>query len=267
MNRYIVGVTNPPYTVHAASYFQSLPLIRSAKPVCLLLDFTPATDEEGKIEAALRQTMPWLEFRHLPMPVTVSFGMVQDSFISALPELPDDAVVCLTDLDAKWQRDFTEAEWANIEAGCDDNSIWAYWNCGEGDTLALEAERIGLSEEWTKNIPPTPTILSSTPCYNCGFLIASAGVFRRIQEQYARNYEYFFKQSSHRSRCQFLLNWVWWLLDLNIRLLPPQIHQHAHVVVNGEIRLPVVAEMRWDVLTVGDGVPVVFRHHLPQDMT
>lgn len=257
-DRYLVSCTTPSYVPKTGRYFNSLPLVVSAKPVVILVDFTPETDPEGKVEQTLRDALDWVEFRHMPMPATASSGMVQDSFISVLDDIPADALVVLTDLDIEIQRDFTDREWEWLEQ-LKRGQVAAYWNCLETDNLALEARRIGLSAEWKASYGDE--VLSRIACMNCGVLVARAGTFRDIQPVYESLYHEFASHAPHRSRCQFLLNWVWHRMGIEVVTLPGPVHQHAHLrdLETGAVILPKGAHARLGTVMY-EGVPVIFKH-------
>lgn len=264
MSRYLIAVTTPNYVGRTQQFFATLPLIRSMQVKVVLLDFTDATDPEQRIEKALKASMPYIDFVHMPLPPTHSNYMVQDCFLSAFPEIKDIDLVCLVDADIKIQRDFAQAELERIYNYAYHMNIYAYYNGGEDDTLAQEAERIDLSNEWKEKYGTIgDRTLYDLSCYNCGVMIAEAGVFRKVQKVYAEHCEEFFRASAHRSRCQFLINWCWYKLGLDICLLPHQIHQHGHFrSPDGSICLPASAqpEHRGSVLYAG-GEPVIFVHN------
>lgn len=259
MDRYLVSCLTPSYVGRATSYFKSLPIVVSAKPIVILLDFTPETDPEGKVERSLRTALDWVEFRHMALPDTHSHFMCQDSFVSVLDDLPDDALICLTDLDIEIQRDFTDREWEWLEQ-LKRGQVAAYHNCLETDNLALEARRIGLSDEWKASYGDDE-YLSRIACMNCGVLVARAGTFRDIRPVYESRYHEFASHAPHRSRCQFLLNWVWHRMGIEVVTLPGPLHQHAHLrdLETGAVILPKGAHARLGTIMY-EGVPVIFKH-------
>lgn len=266
MKRYLISVCTPNYVQRATPYFQSLPLVRSVEPRVVLLDFNAATDCDGRTEQALRSAMPYVEFRKMDLPASHSNYMIQHGvFLDAVPEVEDGDLVILTDMDIRIQRDFTQAEldWMDARFKAHDRfgyDVAASWNAGPSDTLAHEAVRIGLSEDWIKQYAPL-TGLSSIPCMNCGVLVARAYVFRMIQHLYEERSEEFYAATAHRSRCQFLLNWCFNWGMMKVHLLPPAIHQHGHCRVDGDALCSPGTELRMGVL-VNNGDPVVFRHAL-----
>jgi hypothetical protein len=260
---YLVSVVTPDYVAKAKQYLTTLPLIRTCRPTVILLNFTEATDPEHKVERALRSALDWVDFRHLSLPKTHSHNMIQHCFLDAIPELEVKDTVCLTDTDVTIQRDFTSEELNHFHnAPYNATDIDAYYNVGADDTLEWEAKRIGLSEEWIAKYAP-PEGLASIPCYNCGVMIGRVGTFQKVQRLYEAHCEEFYAAAAHRSRCQFLINWCWWKLGLQVRLLPHQIHQHAHLrAADGTPLLPLEANarFRFGTLVTDGGSPVVFRH-------
>lgn len=264
MNRYLVAVTTPNYVAKCRSYFSSIPLVRSAQVRIILLDFTAETDEGGRIEDGLRSSMPYLEYRHLPLhPSNSNFMSQWGNWLDSLPEVGDDDLLAISDMDIQIQRDFTHTEWEELEGRLGDNQIGLYWNCGESDSLDAESKRINLSEQWITKYAPADG-LSRLPCLNCGLMVARAGVFRRLRTVYEAHCAEFYEASSHRSRCQLLVNWCIWKMELEVAVLPAQFHQHGHMRnAEGDVMLPASArpEMRMGVLFAG-GEPVIFRHNL-----
>jgi hypothetical protein len=236
-----------------------LPLVTSCNPVLILLDFTPETDPDGKVERGLRQLLEWVDIRKMELPATHSNYMVQHCFLDALPDLPDDALVCLTDLDITIQRDFDADELKWMTDTLQEDDIGIYYNGTASDSLALEAERIGLSQEWIA--ANTDGRLNEHHCLNCGVMVARAGVFRQIQKEYESKCMEFYLHAPHRSRCQFLLNLCFWTLGLNVFILPDTVHQHGHFAdrATGDILLPAGASVRLQTV-MSDGQPVVFKH-------
>lgn len=261
----LVASVTANYVARAASFFESLPLIRSMPVSVILLDFNNDTDPNGKIEHNLRLSMGhYVDFQNMFLPKTASHYMIQDSFLDAFPDVVNDELVILTDADGTYQRDFsdTELQWMDR---LEDNDIGVYWNCGPSDTLQAEADRIELSPQlgWKYEVSLSSR-LSDWHCFNCGLMIARASTYRRIQKEYASLCEEFYANTPHRSRCQFLLNYCWHRLGVNVEILPHTFHQHAHLRdCEGHILLSAPdAEVRWKTVCVG-GTPVVFRHHFP----
>lgn len=82
-----------------------------------------------------------------------------------------------------------------------------------------------------------------------------------MQRYYEAHCEEFYKCSSHRSRCQFLINWVVNNGDMGFDLLPESIHCHGHFrcIETGDVILTEGHEMRLGT-ALFNGRPVVFRH-------
>lgn len=261
MNRYLVSVTTPSYVPHTKRYFDTLPLIVSAEPRCVMLDFTPETDPAGKVEGALREAVDWVDFRHLPLPASHSHFMVQHgAFLDAFNDVKGDDLICLTDLDIAIQRDLTEKEWGWLEQVTAGGRLCAYWNGGSGDNLQLEGDRIGLAAEWSARHAPDG--LDRIPCYNCGVLFGRASAFRQLQGHYERLCGEFYALAPHRSRCQLLINYCVWKWMGGFQTLPEPVHSHAHFATPDGILLPAGSHVRRGVLC-WQGIPVVFLHNFP----
>lgn len=263
MNRYLISVVTPSYVPKTVQYFSTLPLIVSAQTVTVLLDFNPTTDPDGSVEGQLRGLCPWQQFRKMDLPPTHSNFMVQDSFMGAFPDLQDDDLVCLTDMDGFWQRDLTEKEWEWMAEVAGKGSLLAYYNGGKVDNLQLEGERIGLSGEWVReNCSLNPAELG---CWNCGFMVGQAGSFRYLQKVYGHLWDSFSQAAPHRSRCQWLINYLVHLHMGGFVTLPPQVHAQGHFrdPHTGAVLLAPKSEVRGKVLCC-EGIPVAFCHALPE---
>lgn len=260
MKPILIAVTTPNYIPRAVPYLQSLPLIVSAESRLVLLDFNEQTDPSQATETMLRQHLDWVRFGKMDMPASNSHSMIQHGrFLDAFPDIRPDSKVILTDMDIVIQRDFSESE-LRWMADLDDDEIGVWWNGTAADSLALEADRIGLSREWIERWC-VGIDLKDFHCFNCGVMIATARTFRALQEVYEQHCDEFYAHASHRSRCQFLLNWCWWKRGLAVELLPGTIHAHGHFQnpETGEYLLPVGTSVRMKTVMF-EGQPVVFRH-------
>lgn len=261
MNRYLVSVTTPDYLPKTGAYFNSLGLVTSASPCVVLMGFDEMTDPNGVLEKMLRETVHWAGYGKMPLPPSHSHKMAQHGvFLTALPEIKDDDLVCLTDLDIRIQRDFYSEEWGTLAALLRDNQIGVAYNATSSDRMAYEADRIGLSKMW-QAANTKEGWADSTHCYNCGVMIARHSVFRRIQVEYETLCGEFYRNTPHRCRCQFLINYVWWRLGIEVILLPPQVHVHGHFRVKdtGDYIVAPGVNVRREILCHHD-TPVIFRH-------
>lgn len=265
MNHYLVSVITPNYVLKAGHYLDSLSVLFEdevvrCKPVCIQMDTGSRLSE---VEQHLWNKLSWLKmsipFYSYQRPDCHSHNMVQwGRFLDALPFVAPDDLICLTDTDLVVQRDLTEAEWEQIEAACAEGNFCASWNCGPTDNLLAEAARIQLSEEWVIKEPKVWGDLWYIPCFNCGVLFATAATFRRLQAAYESRCADFYAATSHRSRCQFLMNYCLWVEGIGVAELPASVHVHGHCGSGG---LPEGTHWRGEDLWVGEE-KVVFRHNL-----
>ena len=259
---HLIAVTTPNYVPKAMPFLHSLSVVRSAAVHVVLLDFNDKTDPAGHIEKRLRFDFPQIDFRSMEVPPTASFGMIQDCVWDAFDDLSGDELACLCDADIVVQRSFTEGELRAFDTCLDYKSIAAYWNGGEWDNLWLEGRRILLSEDWIMKYKPT-TGWTSVKCMNCGVMIGRVGMFRRVQKEYGNLYSEFAAASDHRSRCQFLLNYVWHRLNLTVKVLSPSTHLHGHFGDGqGTVYVPSGTAICDGVLTF-NGEKVMFAHNFP----
>lgn len=255
-DRYLVSVTTPGYVAKTGRYLNSVGYVRSAKTVCVLLDFTEKTDPNGQIEAALREVYDWIDYRRMPLPPTHSFFMVQHGkFLQALPDVADDALLCLSDMDVELQRDISPEEWTSLE-GLSSSRLSATWNAGVGDNLLFEAERLGLTLPWQG---VTAEEASQIPCMNCGLVAGRVKAFRDLEAYYESLCDSFYAATQHRSRCQWLINYCVHRFMGGWELLPPALHVHGHFKIGDDYLLPKGTEVRRRLL-FRDGVAYVFKH-------
>lgn len=260
-NRYLISVTTPNYVCKTGRYFDSLPLVGSAHPAVVLLDFNEQTDPDGAIENRLRQEVDWPTFRKMALPASHSHYMIQHGrFLDALEFVRPDDLICLTDLDIQLQRDFLPEEWAEFDR-LNDHQIAATWNGGEKDNLKLEADRIELTAAYREKVGGDEA-LAQIQCRNCGVLVGRVSAFRRLQGLYESLCEEFYANAPHRSRCQWLINWCLHTAGAFCPL-PPAVHMHAHFrTKEGDIMLPAGTHLRRKYVC-WNGVPVLFLHNFP----
>lgn len=283
MNRYLVSVITPNYVLKAAPFLESMHQIDALRVVVQMTPPEPKSRLEGNL---------WMELRHYlneqegeyewvadcydyQRPDTHSHNMVQwGRFLDALPFVQPEDLICLTDTDLVVQRDLTATEWEQIEAACTEGNFCASWNCGCSDNLWAEAQRLKLSRKWlADNLNDLYSALvsdgetkldvleysySQLPCFNCGVLFATAATFRRLQAAYESRCADFYAATSHRSRCQFLMNYCLWVEGIGVAELPASVHVHGHC---GSCGLPEGTHWRGEDLWVGEE-KVVFRHNL-----
>lgn len=176
-------------------------------------------------------------------------GCIQHgAFLRALPGEPDDVIV-LVDGDVRMQRAPTDDElaWMRVWPL---NTIGLGYNAGRWDTLAYEAQRIGLADT------ALYADVLHEKVYNCGVMIMRRATWGRLYAAYMTEWPQFDRLSSHYARNQFLQCVVAHRLGLYVWELPATLHSH------GCFGLPDGARELDDdgTLAIG-GELVLFRHH------
>jgi hypothetical protein len=241
---HVVSVITENYVPRARPFLASLARVRGARRWCVCLGFSPGP---------LAAEYPWVTFREMPRHWSESSGMLQTGrWLDVLPEIRDADVVTLSDADVLIQRDFSAEELVTI-GGLPEDAFAAAWNARQGDNLAEEARRITLADDGSYG---GPEALARVPCFNCGVLAMRAGAWRRLRDLYEESCRDFYARSSHRSRCQFLVNYCLHRLGLRHVLLDAETHSHGHFSVPPDVTF------RGGTACYGDTV-VMFRHALP----
>lgn len=238
----LVTLITENYVERARPFLDSLRRLSDKERVCVCLEFIPSL--------GLRQDYPHIQFRSMPRHWSESsLGIMQQGrWLDALPDVRDDALYMLTDADMVVQRDFTKKEYVRF-ANYDKGTFGAAWNGGEGDTLMVEADRLGFHDDATWGE------WEAIPCFNTGVLVMRGLAWRRLRDLYESRCERFYKLTSHRSRGQWLMNWCMWRLGMKADVLGGKIHSHGHLGV------PKGANLRNGFLYCGDDL-VLFRHAL-----
>jgi hypothetical protein len=170
------------------------------------------------------------------------------AWLDALPEIDDAELCIMADADIVAQRDLTDTE-AERFLAFNEQTIGLGDNAGPADTLADEAARIGLTQ--TEEYPGD---WATMPVYNCGIIVAKAGLFRRLRAAYDREAERYYRLTAHRSRCQWLICYLVGRLGLRVDRLPATIHAHNH------FGMPAGCSQA-NGLVYCEGEPVAFAHH------
>jgi hypothetical protein len=237
---HVVTVITENYIPRARPFLASLALARSARRWVICNGFNPGP---------LAAEFPYLTFRRMEASDLDSFGMSQfGRWLDVLPEVRDTDVVVLSDADVVCQRDLAAAERALL-AGLPDDVFAAAWNAGPGDDLAAEADRIGLADRarWGP--------LSGVAVVNCGVLAMRASAWRRLRELYEARAGEFYRRTSHRCRCQWLVCWCLRVLGLRHVLLDAATHAHGHFSIPPGVTFAGGAAL-------AGATPVLFRHCL-----
>lgn len=152
------------------------------------------------------------------------------SFLDGLPALSDSDVVILADADAVVQRDLTETELASFRGLGD--AVALGWNANPGQTGREEfnnlSPRVDL-EAAAKILGTTPALLDAMPVYNCGFMAATLGTWRRIREAYTSEFRAkgpVIFADIHWGQLQFCL--LLKMGGIRVKDLGYEIHSHGH---------------------------------------
>lgn len=173
------------------------------------------------------------------------------SFVERL-SIPDDDVVIYTDGDILMQRGFSRLEWGLLQGWADD-TVGVSWNSGPNEMLIHEAVRLSPRGTTPDIIAEWGDAVEIFPCYNIGVLIATGKTWRRIYDQYLRDWVRVGETFAHRARQQWLVSYEIAALGLRPTVLPYYIHTHAHY------GLPEGVGIFSGLATVEDRV-ILFRH-------
>lgn len=207
---HLVCTITEDFQLKAAKFLSSLQKISRVDCNCVCYGFNPS--------GGLKDTFPYINFFTMPKHPSESYGMIQHGrFLDALPHFGNDDVLNLSDVDVIVQRNYSNSEYQLFNS-FGQNMIAVGQNESRHDTMAKEAERIGYDEE------------VNLPIWNCGNIVASVGLFRRIQKQYESNCQEFYKKCTHRSRCQYHFWKSYYHLDPqpHIIVMTQRFHSHGH---------------------------------------
>lgn len=226
----LISCITEDYLPIALPFLCSLSEIDSVKKKIITVDF--AVSEKYK------EIFKYISFCEMKMPDTNSFKMIQHgAFLDSIPDILDDEILIVSDADIFVQRDFYESELRQINS-LGDNEIFIGVNDGYYDSLEKEANRIQLypHEVFFNNLN------KNLPLRNCGLMIARVSVLKRIRKEYEKNCLDFYNLTSHRSRCQYLINWCIHKLGIEMVLMSEKIHTNGHFplsdnckIINGKL--------------------------------
>ncbi len=216
---YLVSCMTEDYVHRTGPYLNSLSNVTGVTKVVACVGFQPSLE--------IKSQYPDIDFRHMELPASHSFGMVQHGcFLEVLQELKSDELIILSDMDIIIQRDFTPGERKRFSK-YDGQTIGMALNMIPIDTLKWESQRLNLSEKGVKDFLLEPE-MEYIHCYNCGVMVAQKSLFQILKVSYEIWCESFYAQTSHRSRCQFLINWCIQKEGFRIDCLLPEFHSHGH---------------------------------------
>jgi len=204
------------YVPHAMRFLDTLNRTPVGDRFCVTFGFENDT---------LKNRYSEVRFAVLPETTIVnSFGtMPWGGWIDATPWIDNDDMCVFSDADVVIQRNWTNGELERFST-YDANTIGMGSNKGSSDTLGDEAHRIRFVDhkgdygDW-----------AHLPCFNGGFLIARASVFKRFRKEYDRESIRFHAINNNPSRCQWLMNWIIQTkLKLTIDILGSEIMSLGH---------------------------------------
>lgn len=173
----------------------------------------------------------------------------QGCFLEVLGATDDDVII-FTDGDVRLQRPPNEAELSWMHA-VPPHTIALGWNGGPYDTLAEEAQRLGLEPDGRVQF----VRWMHRKVYNFGVVITRAATYRALYARYLERWPHYAPHTRHYAATQFLLCVCMHELGMRVWELPPTVHTH------GCFELPAgVEEGAGGALSV-DGELVLFRHH------
>jgi len=243
----LVTAANAPYMERIAPYLHSIQRHAGAH------DF----DRRVLVTVGCRVDMPaeLASIEAVPLPASQAVGhtgnwcIQQGCFLDVLGASDDDVLV-FTDGDIVLQRAPTGDELAWMRA-IPHGAIALGWNAGPHDTLELEGQRIGLTEEGRELFAP----LLHRKVFNVGVVVCRAATYRALYARYMELWAEYYPQTNHYAANQFLMCAVAHELGLLVWEMHPTVHTH------GCFGLPAWADEADDGTVIVDGVPVLFRHH------
>lgn len=139
---------------------------------------------------------------------------------------PEDEVLIYTDGDFIQQRhmDDGERDLLALKHG----EVVTSWNGGAGETLTLEALRLGMRDtmgglrsEWGAQI-------FQWSIYNVGFLAMTRATWRELHAAYMADWERVGQSFTHPARQQWLISYTIQRLGYAVKIAPWSLHAHGH---------------------------------------
>lgn len=174
------------------------------------------------------------------------------AWLRAVPGEPDD--VCLfMDGDVVCQRDFSAPERRQI-AAIPPSTLWAVYNSGPRETLAVEAERLKPKTSREDRVANWRGY-DSRPCFNIGLVVARRSTLAAIHAEYIKHWPKVCETFEHAARQQWLFCWTTSEIGVKIEFKSHVLH------ANGHYGIPEGVTIRKGI-AYHRGTPVVFRHRL-----
>lgn len=147
------------------------------------------------------------------------------SFLSVV-DVPDDEVLIYTDGDFIQQRPMDDGEKALLALG--HKQVVTSWNGGPGETLTLEALRLGMRDTMGGIVFAWGTEVFEWSIFNVGFLAMTRKTWRELHTAYMKDWERIGETFSHPARQQWLLSYTIQRLGFAVTIAPWSLHAHGH---------------------------------------
>lgn len=166
----------------------------------------------------------------------------------------DDVIIYTDGGDVVMQRDFVKEEREQIQ-NIEHGTLMVGYNEGPNDTLLTEGMRLKPAPGWEKKYGEALGL----PIYNTGVMIGTVSTFWALFHAYMDFWQDVDKTFDHYANIQWCISLALGRNpDLRVEVLSPAIHTHGHYP------LPPGCDYDPDDHTVRyEGVPVVFRHNVP----
>lgn len=218
------------------------------KPIVLTVDCDA--------ESQMRDQFDHVEFRrvdsYLISTINKNFCFQHGAFLPFVEDFSDDDVIVMIDGDCVIQRPFYADELTMMEAW-QDGDFGANWNA-QNDTFEAEARRLS-SKRPPKAIASNWGV-EGKPFCNAGFLIAKKKDFAKMLALYEANWNKIQTDITHIAYQQWLINWCFWQPGLNLRMVPFDLHVHAHYGNWYPVAVDEDGTVRWQ------GQPTFVRHKI-----
>ncbi len=173
------------------------------------------------------------------------------SFLNVI-DMPTNEVIIYTDGDFIMQRALDDDERALL--ALKHNQALTSWNGGPHETLAIEAERLGLKTSYRRLADDWGFL--DKHIYNVGFIAMTVRTWRRLYKSYLQDWERIGEYFEHMARQQWLISYKLAQLGIEVHIAPWSLHAHGHFGLKPGM------ERRADGSIYHNGRLAAFRHYL-----